>query len=63
MEKKRIRQVNPVYATCITTRVWVDGAEDGLTADLDEWLKKLALFRPPQDGQRSKRVINKIMGE
>src|SRR5258708_25823088 len=92
----------------ITAGVWINDAEDGLIADIDEWLEKLAPFRrdyrhhrtgetngdshlksllvhheaivpvtnarldfgPWQqvyyaefDGQRSKRVIIKVMGE
>jgi secondary thiamine-phosphate synthase enzyme len=92
----------------ITAGVWVNDAEDGLLADIDEWLEKVAPFRrdyrhhrtgetngdshlksllvhhqvivpvtasrldlgPWQqiyyaefDGQRSKRVIIKVMGE
>jgi len=97
-----------VSAMHITAGVWVNDAEDGLLADIDEWLEKLAPFRreyrhhrtgesngdshlksllvhhqvivpvtagrldlgPWQqiyyaefDGQRSKRVIIKVMGE
>ena len=97
-----------VSAMHITAGVWVNDAEDGLLADIDEWLEKLAPFRadyrhhrtgetngdshlksllvhhqvivpvtggrldlgPWQqvyyaefDGQRSKRVILKVMGE
>lgn len=97
-----------VSAMHITAGVWVNDAEDGLIADIDEWLEKLAPFRrdyrhhatgetngdahlksllvhhevivpvtagkldlgPWQqiyyaefDGQRSKRVIIKVMGE
>jgi len=97
-----------VSAMHITAGVWVNDAEDGLLADIDEWLDKLAPFRrdyrhhqtgetngdshlksllvhhqvivpvtagrldfgPWQqvyyaefDGQRSKRVIIKVMGE
>lgn len=97
-----------VSAMHITAGVWVNDAEDGLLADIDEWLEKLAPFRqdyrhhrtgetngdshlksllvhhevivpvtkgkldfgPWQqiyyaefDGQRSKRVIVKAMGE
>jgi secondary thiamine-phosphate synthase enzyme len=97
-----------VSAMHITAGVWVNDAEDGLLADIDEWLEKLAPFRrdyrhhqtgesngdshlksllvhhevivpvtagrldfgPWQqiyyaefDGQRSKRVIVKVMGE
>lgn len=97
-----------VSAMHITAGVWVNDAEDGLIADIDEWLEQLAPFRrdyrhhrtgesngdshlksllvhhqvivpvtkgkldfgPWQqvyyaefDGQRSKRVIIKVMGE
>jgi len=97
-----------VSAMHITAGVWVNDAEGGLLADIDEWLEKLAPFRrdyrhhrtgetngdshlksllvhhevivpvtagrldfgPWQqiyyaefDGQRSKRVIIKVMGE
>jgi secondary thiamine-phosphate synthase enzyme len=97
-----------VSAMHITAGVWVNDAEDGLLADIDDWLEKLAPFRrdyrhhhtgesngdahlksllvhhevivpvtagkldlgPWQqvyyaefDGQRSKRVIIKVMGE
>ena len=97
-----------VSAMHITAGVWVNDAEDGLLADIDEWLEKVAPFRrdyqhhrtgetngdshlksllvhhevivpvtagkldlgPWQqvyyaefDGQRSKRVIIKVMGE
>lgn len=97
-----------VSAMHITAGVWVNDAEDGLIADIDEWLENLAPFRrdyrhhqtgesngdshlksllahhqvvvpvtkgkldfgPWQqvyyaefDGQRSKRVIVKVMGE
>jgi secondary thiamine-phosphate synthase enzyme len=97
-----------VSAMHITAGVWVNDAENGLIADIDEWLEKLAPFRkdyrhhrtgetngdshlksllvhhevivpvtagkldfgPWQqvyyaefDGQRSKRVIIKVMGE
>jgi len=97
-----------VSAMHITAGVWVNDAEDGLLADIDQWLENLAPFRkdyqhhrtgetngdshlkallvhhqvivpvtagkldfgPWQqvyyaefDGQRSKRVIIKVMGE
>ncbi len=97
-----------VSAMHITAGVWVNDAEDGLLADIDEWLEQLAPFKrdyrhhgtgedngdahlknllvhhqvivpvtrgkldlgPWQqiyyaefDGQRSKRVIIKVMGE
>ncbi len=35
-----------VSAMHITAGVWVNDAEDGLLADIDEWLEKLAPFRP-----------------
>ena len=35
-----------VSAMHITAGVWVNDAEDGLIADIDEWLEKLAPFRP-----------------
>ena len=34
-----------VSAMHITAGVWVNAAEDGLLADIDEWLEKLAPFR------------------
>src|ERR1700691_1715523 len=34
-----------VSAMHITAGVWVNDAEDGLLADIDEWLEKLAPFR------------------
>jgi secondary thiamine-phosphate synthase enzyme len=34
-----------VSALHITAGVWVNDAEDGLLADIDEWLEKLAPFR------------------
>lgn len=97
-----------VSAMHITAGIWVNDAEDGLIADIDEWLEELAPFRqdyrhhytgetngdshlksllvhhqvivpvtkgkldfgPWQqiyyaefDGQRSKRVVIKVMGE
>jgi len=109
LEKSGIREgMILVSAMHITAGVWVNDAEDGLLADIDEWLEKLAPFRrdyrhhqtgetngdshlksllvhhqvivpvtagrldfgPWQqvyyaefDGQRSKRVIIKVMGE
>jgi len=109
LEKSGIREgMILVSAMHITAGVWVNDAEDGLIADIDEWLDKLAPFRrdyrhhrtgetngdshlksllvhhevivpvtkgkldfgPWQqvyyaefDGQRSKRVIIKAMGE
>jgi len=35
-----------VSAMHITAGVWVNDAEDGLLQDIDEWLEKLAPFRP-----------------
>jgi secondary thiamine-phosphate synthase enzyme len=35
-----------VSAMHITAGIWVNDAEDGLIADIDEWLEKLAPFRP-----------------
>jgi thiamine phosphate synthase YjbQ (UPF0047 family) len=35
----------PVSAMHITAGVWVNDAEDGLIADIDEWLEKPAPFR------------------
>lgn len=35
-----------VSAMHITAGVWVNDAEDGLLADIDQWLEKLAPFRP-----------------
>ena len=109
VDKSGIREgMALVSAMHITAGVWVNDAEDGLIADIDEWLEKLAPFRqdyrhhrtgetngdshlksllvhhevivpvtagkldfgPWQqvyyaefDGQRSKRVIIKVMGE
>ncbi|HJT87053.1 MAG TPA: YjbQ family protein, partial [Bryobacteraceae bacterium] len=34
-----------VSAMHITAGAWVNDAEDGLIADIDEWLEKLAPFR------------------
>ena len=34
-----------VSAMHITAGVWVNDAEDGLLADIDDWLEKLAPFR------------------
>src|SRR5438445_12324640 len=34
-----------VSAMHITAGIWVNDAEDGLIADIDEWLEKLAHFR------------------
>ena len=109
LDKSGIREgMILVSAMHITAGVWVNDAEDGLLADIDEWLEQLAPFRrdyrhhhtgesngdshlksllvhhqvivpvtagrldlgPWQqiyyaefDGQRSKRVIIKVMGE
>lgn len=109
LEKSGIREgMILVSAMHITAGVYVNDAEDGLIADIDEWLEKLAPFRrdyrhhqtgetngdahlkslithhqvivpvtagkldfgPWQqvyyaefDGQRSKRVLIKVMGE
>ena len=35
-----------VSAMHITAGVWVNDAEDGLIADIDEWLEKLAPYSP-----------------
>lgn len=35
-----------VSAMHITAGVWVNDAEDGLLEDIDEWLEKLAPYRP-----------------
>ncbi|MBE3599275.1 MAG: YjbQ family protein [Limnochordaceae bacterium] len=35
-----------VSAMHITAGVWVNDAEDGLIQDIDEWLEKLAPYRP-----------------
>ena len=42
-----------VSAMHITAGVWVNDAEDGLLADIDEWLEKLAPYR---DGYRHHRT-------
>ena len=42
-----------VSAMHITAGVWVNDAEDGLLADIDEWLEKLA---PYQDNYRHHRT-------
>ena len=47
-----------VSAMHITAGVWVNDAEDGLLADIDEWLEKLAPFRarlPPPPHRRNQR--------
>jgi len=46
LEKSGIREgMILVSAMHITAGVWVNDAEDGLLADIDEWLEKLAPFR------------------
>ena len=46
LEKSAIREgMILVSAMHITAGVWVNDAEDGLLADIDEWLGKLAPFR------------------
>ena len=46
LEKSAIREgMILVSAMHITAGVWVNDAEDGLIADIDEWLDKLAPFR------------------
>src|SRR5580700_8151942 len=46
LEKSKIREgMILVSAMHITAGVWVNDAEDGLLADIDEWLEKLAPFR------------------
>jgi secondary thiamine-phosphate synthase enzyme len=46
LEKSKIREgMILVSAMHITAGVWVNDAEDGLIADIDEWLEKLAPFR------------------
>jgi len=46
LEKSGIREgMILVSAMHITAGVWVNDAEDGLIADIDEWLDKLAPFR------------------
>lgn len=46
LEKSRVREgMVLVSAMHITAGVWVNDAEDGLLADIDEWLEKLAPFR------------------
>ena len=42
-----------VSAMHITAGVWVNDAEDGLIADIDEWLEKLAPFRQDYRHHRS----------
>jgi secondary thiamine-phosphate synthase enzyme len=46
LEKSGIREgMILVSAMHITAGIWVNDAEDGLIADIDEWLEKLAPFR------------------
>jgi secondary thiamine-phosphate synthase enzyme len=46
LEKSGVREgMILVSAMHITAGVWVNDAEDGLLADIDEWLEKLAPFR------------------
>jgi secondary thiamine-phosphate synthase enzyme len=46
LRKSEIREgMILVSAMHITAGVWVNDAEDGLLADIDEWLEKLAPFR------------------
>jgi secondary thiamine-phosphate synthase enzyme len=46
LEKSRIQEgMILVSAMHITAGVWVNDAEDGLLADIEEWLEKLAPFR------------------
>ncbi|MCU1238030.1 MAG: hypothetical protein JWP63_5997 [Candidatus Solibacter sp.] len=46
LEKSRIQEgMILVSAMHITAGIWVNDAEDGLIADIDEWLEKLAPFR------------------
>ena len=46
LDKSGIREgMILVSAMHITAGVWVNDAEDGLIADIDEWLDKLAPFR------------------
>ncbi len=42
-----------VSAMHITAGVWVNDAEDGLLADIDEWLEKLAPFRQDYQHHRT----------
>jgi secondary thiamine-phosphate synthase enzyme len=42
-----------VSAMHITSGIWVNDAEDGLIADIDEWLERLAPYR---DGYRHHRT-------
>src|ERR1035441_631364 len=43
-----------VSAMHITAGIWVNDAEDGLIADIDEWLEKLAPFRPDYRHHRTR---------
>ena len=46
LERSGIREgMILVSAMHITAGIWVNDAEDGLIADIDEWLEKLAPFR------------------
>ena len=46
LEKSGIREgMILVSAMHITAGIWVNDAENGLIADIDEWLEKLAPFR------------------
>ena len=46
LEKSNIQEgMVLVSAMHITAGIWVNDAEDGLIADIDEWLEKLAPFR------------------
>ena len=46
LEKSGIREgLILVSAMHITAGIWVNDAEDGLIADIDDWLEKLAPFR------------------
>ena len=45
LQKSRIEEgMIPVSAMHITAGVWVNDAEDGLLADIEEWLEHLAPF-------------------
>ena len=46
LAKSKIREgMILVSAMHITAGVWVNDAEDGLLADIDEWLERLAPYR------------------
>ena len=45
LRKSGVRDLVLVSAMHITASVYVNDAEDGLIADIDEWLEKLAPFR------------------